>query len=201
MTELTNGKIENWFSIPIYHCFVNFSYQEAISKEISSELEKLQTNDLDNPWNDGVKTSFKHNAKNNFLQKSNDFMQIIGSHCSIFCNQLDVNANYIEISESWINLSEYNDYQHFHNHVPSVYDISGVYYDKTKGDGSDGKIEFKNPNLASQSSILLSHFSNVSFIPENGKLILFPSFLEHCVYKNTSEQTRISISFNVKVGL
>lgn len=196
-----NCIIENWFSTPIYYSYVDTDTQKLLSEEIQKDINTLQKADLDNPWNDGVKTSFKHNSINNFLQNSKNFVNVVGHHCKKFCDYLDVDIDYIQIAESWINLSEFNDYQHFHDHVPYTNDISGVYYDKTTGDGLDGKIEFKNPNLVTRSSFLLSNYSeNVSFIPESGKIILFPSFLEHCVYKNETEQTRVSVSFNIRLG-
>ena len=36
-----------------------------------------------------------------------------------------------------------------------------------------------------------------NIIPEEGKLVLFPSWLEHEVDQNLSQEKRISISFNL----
>ena len=38
--------------------------------------------------------------------------------------------------------------------------------------------------------------SSVSFLPEQQKLLLFPSFLKHYVDKSYSEELRYSLSFN-----
>ena len=35
------------------------------------------------------------------------------------------------------------------------------------------------------------------FLPEEGKLFIFPAYLEHAVNKNRSDEDRIVISFNI----
>ncbi len=48
------------------------------------------------------------------------------------------------------------------------------------------------------------HWDRVSYTPVAGRLILFPSWLEHDVEANMSDHERISISFNMnlrKAGL
>jgi uncharacterized protein (TIGR02466 family) len=194
-----NFCIENWFAVPIYFCYVNEYKKNLLAEEIENKLDKLQDKDLENPWNDGVETSFKY-GQNDFLQDSDMFIEIVSENCKNFCNNLNLEITEITISESWINLSHYDNYQHFHNHLPFINDISGVYYHQATGVGDDGIIEFKNPNIVAKSSFLLSNYSSdISYVPEPGKMILFPSFLDHCVYRNATDQTRISVSFNVQI--
>ena len=40
-------------------------------------------------------------------------------------------------------------------------------------------------------------YSPVSTVPKEGKMIIFPSHLEHSVNENLSDQDRISVSFNL----
>ena len=37
----------------------------------------------------------------------------------------------------------------------------------------------------------------ISVVPKEGKIILFPSFLDHLVEPNLTHEPRISISFNI----
>jgi uncharacterized protein (TIGR02466 family) len=79
-------------------------------------------------------------------------------------------------------------------------DLSGVYYHQTTN--NDGDIVFRNPSLVNRFHKLTYNIGNsVNYTPEVGKILLFPSFLEHAVFHNNSDDKRISISFNVTVNL
>ena len=43
----------------------------------------------------------------------------------------------------------------------------------------------------------INYFHSYKFKPEEGKLLIFPSHLEHNVNENKSNEDRISISFNM----
>jgi uncharacterized protein (TIGR02466 family) len=43
------------------------------------------------------------------------------------------------------------------------------------------------------------NLTNGQYLPEGGKMILFPSWLEHSVLKNRSSEPRISIAFNINL--
>ena len=85
-------------------------------------------------------------------------------------------------------------YAHVHNHNDA--DISGVYYYKTNG--SDGDIYFKTPNPFLDSTKCFKSAGNpVSVSPKEGMLILFPGWLQHGVRTNITNDTKISLSFNI----
>ena len=121
-----------------------------------------------------------------------------------YSNGLNLNANYY-IKESWFNFGKKNTFQFEHAHSNSL--ISGVYYYNTNT--QDGKIEFRHPNpiaAATQGfpykSVMTGNFpariaTTFNFAPEPGKLILFPGWLTHRVLPNTTNNERISISFNL----
>ena len=102
---------------------------------------------------------------------------------------------HLRITQSWINYSETGQWHHKHSHPNSF--ISGVFYLNTN---PDDKIYFYR-----------SGWQQIKFPPENwnpynseswwyeavkGRLILFPSSLEHNVPTVTGNETRISMSFN-----
>ena len=113
---------------------------------------------------------------------------------------IDPHSHFIERTTSWANKQRFGDYIGTHLHSNSHY--SGVVYLKTPKES--GKINFINeqntwtyPGLAYN-----LHYTNkinsssVSFLPEQQKLLLFPSFLKHYVDKSYSEELRYSLSFN-----
>lgn len=105
-----------------------------------------------------------------------------------------------KLSSIWININGYKDFNITHSHFgPSI--ISGCYY--VDVNENSGDIVFERPGfpasingsfLAKRDNEYVAHGASYSPIP--GKLILFPSYLEHYVKPNLSDKPRISIAFN-----
>jgi uncharacterized protein (TIGR02466 family) len=97
--------------------------------------------------------------------------------------------------DSWINYFEPGNYEAEHNHFGNF--ISGVYY--VQALPNTGNFQFYEP--AKQKCMWNSLYTKVKNIgeiqPKTGKMILFPSYLDHSVERNMSSSTRISIAFNI----
>jgi uncharacterized protein (TIGR02466 family) len=111
----------------------------------------------------------------------------------------DLENRSLEVTEFWANVNRPYDYNMRHNHVPGH--LSGVYYVKVP-DGS-GDIRFyddrrlrtvtepapvRDSGLASRS---------YTFHPTAGMMLMFPSWLDHIVGQNKTNEIRLSISFNI----
>tara|TARA_B100001057_G_scaffold469378_1_gene529623 strand:- start:4085 stop:4657 length:573 start_codon:yes stop_codon:yes gene_type:complete len=94
--------------------------------------------------------------------------------------------------ESWIAKFNPDDYAHIHSHGHA--DISGVFYHQTNC--IDGDLWFENPTIQSEQSLSYTQ-EVVKYTPEKGKLIMFPGYMKHGVLRNQTEDTRISLSFNI----
>ena len=90
-------------------------------------------------------------------------------------------------------LTEPGQYAHTHDHGAA--DLSGVYYFKTNG--NDGDLYFDSPVAQLKSSFVFNKSSRVFYKPKIGKLILFPGWLSHGVFQNTTTENRVSVSFNI----
>ena len=113
----------------------------------------------------------------------------------------EINVPPLKLSEFWLNINGYGDYNKLHNHPGSF--LSGVFYidvpDKNMGSihflrGDDMKYyinKLPNPNNFTG--------QHVTYVPKSGKLLIFPSWLDHHVDGNRSKQKRISLSFNYKI--
>ena len=109
------------------------------------------------------------------------------------------------ISEMWLNINKPTNYNILHHHGDSF--LSGVYYVSVPPEA--GKIWFRHPSIAKTVinwvpyfDELNEHNSNSWYVePKAGDLILFPSWLEHEVDQNKSEEERISIAFNLKLKM
>ena len=109
-----------------------------------------------------------------------------------------------DLDNLWFNVNRKHNYNHTHNHTGT--EFSGVYYLEVPE--NSGNLTFNNPNKAANNILfygrdfsdynefnsLQSHVS-----PKKGLLVLFPSFLEHNVDMNLSDDPRISLSFNVQI--
>lgn len=102
--------------------------------------------------------------------------------------------------QAWVNISPPGAFNKVHHHPNSHF--SGVYYVSLKAPEC-GRIYFRDPRIAGK-MLTYPASSKVEFTseetimsPEEGRVYIFPSWLEHGVEVNRSQQDRISISFNV----
>ena len=98
----------------------------------------------------------------------------------------------------WGNINPKGGFNFTHVH-PSGW-LSGVYYIQLPE--ANNEIVFQDPRPArmmdfQRSSLIADEY--FSHHPKVGELLLFPSWLPHFVSPNTSDQNRISISFNVEL--
>ena len=111
--------------------------------------------------------------------------------------------------QGWGNINRLGDYHDPHNH-PYAY-LSGTYYVrvpakdvslKNRADVRPGCVTFYDP----RGSVNMTAIKNdpqvepeFTIAPKPGMILLWPSFVMHFVHPNLSEDSRISISFNLMV--
>lgn len=124
-----------------------------------------------------------------------EFRQEVLNHLSLYLKHLNYDGdNTCYFVSSWMTQSTNRDY--FHAHTHGYHDISGAYYVKTNGD--DGDFYFDNPVPGVGTNYACKGLqSRMSIKPKVGLLMLFPSFLQHGVFTNTTDNDRVSVSFNI----
>jgi len=191
--------IKQIFSTPIYEHDSTIEEIFLVQNEIKNILPKIQQTDkFENPpgWNDGVQTNIKsrYNTIEDF--QMNNLSAYIEKHVRNYIKMIDAwEPMPNRLAHSWINLVSKNQWQDWHQHHDAT--ISGTYYYQTSG--SDGDIIFRTPNQFVELelfSIGTTVVKQHTITPKNGKIVLFPGWLSHKVDRNTSDTTRISISFN-----
>ena len=117
-------------------------------------------------------------------------------------DELLISGNQIKLDSMWININGKGHHNLQHNHPNS--DLTGVFYIKSNGEES-GSIVFANPHSYSDHTLInllkdkekLFSDPKISFPPVDGRLFLFPARLSHSVMPNTTDNDRISMSFNL----
>lgn len=95
----------------------------------------------------------------------------------------------------WVNYYNPGQWQERHDHVGACCDISFNYIHKIPDQSGNFKIHNPLPNLNSGK---LKFYDSIYIVPPiEGTLIIFPSWLEHSVEINKSNEARISISGNI----
>lgn len=81
-------------------------------------------------------------------------------------------------------------------------DFTGVYY--VKAPINSGKICFVNPQQCASTAKMCSLFKNIKLEekiePKSGHGYFFPTYLNHYVEENMSNEDRISISYNINIS-
>jgi uncharacterized protein (TIGR02466 family) len=191
-------KCEHWFPTPIWYGIYENIYETQYNNAIKycKELATI---------NPGRTFSNAGGWQSNDLY----YKDIINTPLQIFFDEikpkvkevlLELGIKYdYYINNSWININGKGSKNHLHDHPGSS--VSGVFY-LTE---NNSEIIFERnrdinryhmSNLHSNGDTFLS-YNTLSYTPQQGQYIIFPSWLLHEVKTNNNDSDRISISFNV----
>jgi len=142
-----------------------------------------------------------YNTSNNVFQvhKNKKFKKLhewILEAVKKYINQVKLKFK-INETESWFNIYKKGDYQEIHHHHNTV--ISAVYF--LKSNEKSSPLIFK-PTFLDQLDLkkINSHCynSNVRYKAIPGRLVVFRSFVPHCVAKHNDNQDRITLAYNFR---
>ena len=176
------------FQIPIWG--IIFNAHKLQSVDYRSYITKMT-----NTTPTVIKNNIGGWQSNNLLHDIPIFKELF-SEISYICDA--VASEYLKIQVSgyidsaWANVN----YKHSLNlaHIREG-DLSGTFH--LKAPDNSGNLIFINPAVRSQSQKI--SINNFVVVPEELAIIIFPSWLEHYVEPNKSDEQRITISFNYKI--
>lgn len=190
------------FGVPIYE--VGIPEFELHQQNLANIILQLREQDA------GSKVSNQGgwHSENNLHQSSDESIrwlvgeiQKISRNCIRHSKTIAPNAR-IGLAACWANVNESGDWNAPHAHFPA--DWSGVCYvqinrqsaEAVKSD-KDGDILFFNPlPLGPQ----YQRFPTINRRPQNGMVLLFPSYLVHMVAPHFENDPRISVAFNFRLA-
>ena len=191
------------FPDPIFHCKLE-NYKQ-INKELLNYILELQKKDKkgNNRSNRGGWHSPNFDLVNpgppiNFINSFKDFLKHIIED--------EIGWEYIpnkqRVVAMWAIINKKNSYNVKHNHQNCY--LSSAYY--IKKPENSGDITFYDPKESKTYRFpeVEKHTNysaqSITIKPEEGDLLIFPSYLYHDVGVNLSDEERIVVSFNVDIG-
>lgn len=129
----------------------------------------------------------------------------VASLCRTICNEKlfrDMREEQIFTLESWLNINKKYSYNTSHIHGGDCL-LSLVYYAQVPENSGHLYFEMdkRDSDCVDKFGInkYLPILPKVSFLPEKGDLVCFPSWINHGVEQNLSDEERISFAFNMKL--
>jgi uncharacterized protein (TIGR02466 family) len=200
---MPNKKIHKLFPSPIFECQIN-NYKE-LNKDLEQFIYNLEKEDTKGVnasnagggWHSPYWQIGKTPIAKKFVDSVSPVLyEIITKDYAWKCKPEQI---IFEGMWSIINRSNSYNLRHFH---PNCH-LSAAYYVKAKE--NCGKIKFydpldqrliKAPRKSIQNDL---NVEAITFTPQEGDLLIFPSYFHHSVEENLSGQDRIVISFNVEI--
>ena len=211
---------QNKFIVPIFQTplLIGSSDNKEIRDKMISLVEKFKDNAenarlVSEDWNHARRSSDKEDflksglttfgSNNNLLHNPewSDAVDFIQDFSSAMISSVSDNTDY-SITNMWATLYPKGTFVPQHIHSNST--LSGVFYVKTSE--NCGSIVFQDPAwVAKTMQTRKDHWPQIqtkfAVPPEDGMMILFPSWLPHNTEINNSDDDRIIISFNIDFAL
>ena len=193
-----NYKLTNIFPSSIHSLGIdNFDdYRGKLIEEIYQERDEDPV---------GRKISNRGGWQSNQMTIQKDRSELLKEIITNSVSKLPILEGVYAAVEGWKNINEPGNFNVKHNHPRS--NLSGVLWIKTPK--NSGNLVFTSPNLFNRYEELDSYtkefkynsnsYMTYYFRPMEGRLLIFPSSLEHEVKENKSNEDRISFSFNVQL--
>jgi len=200
---MNEKKIYNLFPVPIFHYKIE-NYKE-INKELINYILRLKKKDkIGNNrsniggWHSPNFDLVKEETPINFINKFKDFLK------NIIINEFgwEYLPNKQRIVAMWAIINKKNSFNIMHNHQNCY--LSAAYYVKKPEKSGDisffDPVEPKTYRYPEKEKGTFHSNQVVTLRPEEGDLLIFPSYLYHSVEPNLSDEDRIVISFNIDLG-
>lgn len=189
----------------IHQCFISplvFDKNEGIVQGLKEHILNNEPNK-----DTSIAKSIKHNLKESSFDffNSNDIAVRTSVDYFIQClkqtvnQQLQENCNYeIEFVDSWFHIGEKYSTHEVHKHPNCSW--CGIFYVDPGDINKGGSTIFMNPinmNFKDISNNFMD--ASIEVVPEVGKLVLFPSYMQHYQALYTGDKKRIVVGFNMKI--
>ena len=198
---MMNAQVESWFPTPLYAADgILLDRCNSLEGEVNQILKKYPTQRTGSLNVDSVHQEFWGNGVLDTFPEFCLLKEEIQRHVEEFLSRLNMSDYDIRITNMWFNVSDKGDYNFPHTHCGSV--ISGVYYICSP---QENFLRLYNPNymtfnfpVSPVPNEYTYNYCDVPCIP--GRLLMFPSHLQHGNPMQEVEGKKIAVSFNTRLG-
>ena len=187
----------------INYVFTNFLVEDQLDLDLS-KLKIFCCNEKKSDAGRNISNYGGWQSKN--IEIVGELMPMVDAiNCMLkkICKHSGLNDN-VKIDNLWININQKSNFNTPHIHAESLF--SGVFY--VSAPDRCGNIVFKNPNPLHSCFISSKDITNYNdfnagtwfYEPKPNMILIFPSWVEHYVMPNESDEDRISISFNASIS-
>ena len=200
---MSEYKVYKLFPTPVFH--YKLENYEEINKELKKYILDLKKNDKAGQlksnkggWHSPNFDLVNEGPPINFINKFKDFLK------NIIINEFgwEYLPNKQRIVAMWAIINKKNSFNIMHNHQNCY--LSGSYYVKKPEKSGDisffDPVEPKTYRYPEKEKGTFHSNQVVTLKPEEGDLLVFPSYLYHSVQPNLSDEDRVVISFNIDLG-
>jgi len=176
-----------------------FNDRDSLNRKLLEAAKQLRNSDPAGVDNTNVKGWQSPNTLQN-LSEFEEMNRRILQVCQRIGESQNFNPKVVYRHQAWVNISPPGASNKIHFHANCHF--SGVYYVSLKAPEC-GSIFFRDPRVASRMltypALRPTDFTTdeVRMPPEEGRMYVFPGWMEHGVEENMSDRDRVSISFNV----
>ena len=192
--------------------FLPYGHQMISEKDIVKQdlwptpLVGAKLDYLDNKSIEKYILDIKKNNKGRIVSNQGGWQDALDHNNPIFgdlLNSIQVTSRRFEVKpgpkkvscQMWGNINYRGNWNNLHEHTGAF--ISGVYYVKVPKDS--GCLILRDPRTIIKDEQSAEPDRHMTILPEEGLLFLFPGYLEHMVTPSESDESRISIAFNVYI--
>ena len=186
--------VEYWFPTPIWF----FDLDEIDNKKIvkyATKLSKKNEGRILSNYGGWQSNDFHLNdCENEELLKLGQIVELKAQEAAV---ELGIKPNMqVFMSNFWLNLNRKGNGNMRHMHPTSFF--SAAYYVQV----SEHPTSMANFwwNSFTNTSTYATH-PTINYEPKVGRLLIFPSWLEHSVQPNANDDVRISVAFNTDIDL
>ncbi|PZO41906.1 MAG: hypothetical protein DCF19_08540 [Pseudanabaena frigida] len=191
---------DDWFPTPIWHFDIP-NYEQLNEKLLQAIYDENKKDNQGLSWSNGLGWHSK-----DYLHQHPAFQAIakITVNNALESGQeigFDLNRFTMIIANCWAVINPKLAFNFVHNHPNSL--LSAVYY--VKAAENSGGIFFRDPRdvahmfMPALTELTPWTIQKITYRATEGKMIIFPSWLNHGVEPNLSEEDRVCISFNISM--
>lgn len=184
------------FAVPVWAQVLEDDIAQTMNAHL---LEQVEVQKAALPQGADISDGWQTRTDLHTLDEFSGMTEMIGAASKRVLEMLKVAPTPYEITGCWLNIKPRGTGHPLHSHQNNY--LSGVYYVKAP-DGADS-ISFHDTRVERQ--VIVPRYeeenqltSTTVHVPvKSGVLIMFPSWLQHSVRPNPTEETRVSLAFNV----